>query len=64
LKQLFTLPVAQVEEANADIERVVDGLCYTSKAKWQAFDTKFDLNTPKDPDRESSIGANVTPAQT
>jgi len=63
LQQLLSLAIAHVKKANTNVDRVIESLRDPSKAKWQAFNTKFNLHTAKNANRKPSIRANVTSAK-
>ena len=63
LRELFPFSFAHIEEADADFERIIDGLGDAGEAEGQALDAKFDFNPSEDADWKSSLGANAAAAQ-
>ena len=63
LQQLFAFAIADVEEADADVMGVVNGLGDPGEAEWQPFDAELNFNAAINSQDEALVGANAAAAQ-
>jgi hypothetical protein len=64
LQQLLALAIAEIEESDSDIERIVDCLGYAAEAKRQSLNAELDFDPAKDAQRKSLLGANSAASKT
>lgn len=64
LDELFAFALADIEETNANLVALVNGLCDTGEAERQAVQVKLDFHPATNSKRKAILGAELAPVQT